>query len=116
MQYIKLSIYVWSCIMLTNFAFLLESSFSSVCTSHAESTNRLHDCQSHVYALRYPKDCAEIILNPPKSFWTTWFGVAFNNVNWCGALHCDDVFSFKGMAIMWIVAVLFRIPFYLFRY
>ena len=115
MEYAKVSLFIWICIVSTSLALALESHWSTTGNEHREAMNKFQDCQSHVYASRYQKSCAEIFLNPPRSFWTTWFMRGVEDVNWCGAVSCDVVFSFKGMVLMWSVAIVFRLLFMLLK-
>lgn len=98
---VKISVYVWVWLfaLIVSFFIELESCYTSSRADYDEAVNRLADCKLLHFATRYPKDCAKVILEPPRMFFFSWASSAMKQVNVCGPVSCDQMFTLKGLSV-----------------
>lgn len=94
---IGLFLTLWVCSLVLSFLLELEASYASSHADHAEANNRLLDCRLPHFAVRYPKDCARVVLEPPRMFVFSWAATAMSRVNLCGPVPCESFLTVRGL-------------------
>lgn len=92
--------------LIWTFTLGLADTYDTAALFYAQQRNTVEDCKTPQFVRRYPQMCAEILLNPPASFWSTWVSDGVERTSVCGPMPCESLFTLRGMVTLSAVVLI----------